>query len=336
MNKRYKIVWADDDIYSLCPQKVSDYLQTKDIDVLERFPNAKLLRDFLVTAKPGTIDAVIVDANFPYESFKPDRERDTMGLQKVAQWVENPQFDYPFILYTGRNDLISGDDSDLFEYFTSNHYVVYKDVIKGIPNLIAKIKETVDRRNSTEGIILEQFHKELECAKVFDKICKGHAFPLLLELLVKSHDNTLEDPERCLNDIRAEIMDKMVNKATDYHIVPGGLSLNDFSRLLCIGKLKISETAESTTTVSLKEEVLPSGLALGMEYIVKTTQDGSHYGDSLKYQVRQYVGDTENVNIIRSILFIVLELIKWFMMYLANHTDAQANQDNLIFEISEH
>ena len=68
-------------------------------------------------AKHGTIDAVIVDANFPFDTFQANKERDTMGLKKVAQWVENPQFDYPFILYTGRRALIRGQDKELFEYF---------------------------------------------------------------------------------------------------------------------------------------------------------------------------------------------------------------------------
>ncbi len=332
MSRRYRIVWADDDVFTLCNKQVVEYLQSKDIDVLERCINAKSLHDYMQKAQPGTIDAVVVDANFPYDTFQANKERDTMGLKKVAQWVENPQFDYPFILYTGRHDLISGEDKELFEYFISNQYVIYKDATKGIPALISKIKETVDRRYSTEGIMLEHFHKELECAKVFDRICQGRSYSLLLDLLVKSHDNSLEDPERCLNDIRAEIMDKMLSKATDFQIVPQGLSLNDFSRLLCKGKLTIKESDEKTTVVYFKKEVLPAGLSLAMEYVVKTTQDGSHYGDKLKYQVRQYIGDTNNVNLLRSLLYSVLELIEWFMVYLTNHTDTQANDDNVVIE----
>lgn len=332
MSRRYRIVWADDDVFTLCNKQVLDYLQGKDIDVIERCVNAKSLREFMQKATTGTIDAVVVDANFPFDTFQANKERDTMGLKKVAQWVENPQFDYPFILYTGRHDLINGEDKDLFEYFIDNQYVVYKDATKGIPALISKIKETVDRRYSSEGCISERFYKELECAKVFDQICNGRSYSLLLELLVKSHDNTLEDPERCLNDIRAEILDKMLYKAIDYHIVPQGLSLNDFSRLICKGQLLISKSEEQTKTVSFRKEVLPAGLSLAMEYIVKTTQDGSHYGDGLRYQVRQYIGDTNNVNLIRSLLYSVLEIIKWFMCYLIDHTDLQANQDNLIYE----
>ena len=332
MSRRYRIVWADDDVFTLCNKQVLDYLQDKDIDVLERCINAKSLREYMQNAKPGTIDAVVVDANFPFDTFQANKERDTMGLKKVTQWVENPQFDYPFILYTGRRDLITGEDKDLFEYFIDNQYVVYKDATKGIPALISKIKETVDRRYSTEGIMLEQFHKELECAKAFDKICNGRSYPLLLNLLFKSHDNSLEDPERCLNDIRAEILDKMLSKAIDFHIVPQGLSLNDFSRLICKGKLRITESEERATMVSFKEGILPAGLSLAMEYVVKTTQDGSHYGDSLRYQVRPHISDTNNVNLIRSLLFSVLELIKWFMFYLMDHTDSQANHDNLIVE----
>lgn len=332
MNRRYRIVWADDDVFTLCNKQMLDYLQDKDIDVLERCINAKSLREYMQKAKPGTIDAVVVDANFPFDTFQANKERDTMGLKKVAQWVENPQFDYPFILYTGRRDLINGEDKELFEYFIDNQYVVYKDATKGVPALIAKIKETVDRRYSTEGVMLDYFNKELECAKVFDKICNGRSYSLLLDLLVKSHDNTLEDPQRCLNDIRAEILDKMLSKATDCFLVPPGLSLNDFSRLICKGRLIINESEDEPTVYSFKEGVLPPGLSLAMEYVVKTTQDGSHYGDNLRYQVRQYIGDSNNVNLIRSLLYAVLELMKWFMLYLVDHTDAQANQDNIIVE----
>lgn len=332
MNRRYRIVWADDDVFTICNKQVQEYLQGKDIDVLERCINAKSLREYLQKAQAGTIDAVVVDANFPFDTFQANKERDTMGLKKVTQWVENPQFDYPFILYTGRRDLINGEDKELFEYFIDNQYVVYKDATKGIPTLISKIKETVDRRYSTEGFMLEQFHKELECARFFDRICNGRSFTLLLDLLVKSHDDTLEYPERCLNDIRAEVFDKMLSIATYYHIVPQGVSLNDFSRLLCNGKHKIVESEDQSTTVRFKDEVLPAGLSLALEYIIRTTQEGSHHGDNLRYQVRQYIGDTNNVNLIRSLLYSSLEIIKWFMLYLADHMDIQANQDNLIYE----
>lgn len=332
MNRRYRIVWADDDVFTLCNKQMLDYLQDKAIDVLERCINAKSLREYMQKAKPGTIDAVVVDANFPFDTFQANKERDTMGLKKVAQWVENPQFDYPFILYTGRRDLINGEDKELFEYFIDNQYVVYKDATKGVPALIAKIKETVDRRYSTAGVMLDHFNKELECAKVFDEICKGRSYPLLLDLLVKSHDNTLEAPQRCLNDIRAEILDKMLSKATECFIVPPGLSLNDFSRLICKGSLKTNESENESTVYSFRKSVLPTGLSMAMEYVVKTTQDGSHYGDKLRYQVRQYIGDSNNVNLIRSLLYAVLELMKWFMLYLEDHNNAQANQDNIIVE----
>lgn len=314
MKQVYNIVWADDEIDSLYDDIAKKLFRASGINVIKAFVNAKSLKAFLGETK-SPIHAVVVDANFPWEEFKANKEQDRMGLVKVSQWVE--YFDFPFILFTGRKDLISGEEAEQFEYFTSNDLVVYKNPAEGIMPLINKIKETVEFRNSTEWIIDNQYRMELECFKTIDSINNGHSYPLVRGLLIKGRDNTIMNAESYFNDIRTDVLGLMNSTAANYGIVPPDLSLNDFSYFLCLKSNKFS----------VIEPIMDQALSGVLQYVVTMTQDGSHGKESgLRFHIHDYVREKNDTLILKSIIFAVIELMSRFMEYLVNHTDVERNR----------
>ncbi|MDR4931803.1 hypothetical protein [Segatella bryantii] len=314
MKQVYNIVWADDEIDSLYDDIAKKLFRASGINVIKAFVNAKSLKAFLGETN-SPIHAVVVDANFPWEEFKANKEQDRMGLVKVSQWVEN--FDFPFILFTGRKDLISGEEAEQFEYFTSNDLVVYKNPAEGIMPLINKIKDTVEFRNSTEWIIDNQYRMELECFKTIDSINNGHSYPLVRGLLIKGRDNTIMNAESYFNDIRTDVLGLMNSTAANFGIVPPDLSLNDFSYFLCLKSNKFS----------VIEPIMDQALSGVLQYVVTMTQDGSHGKESgLKFHIHDYVREKKDTLILKSIIFAVIELMNRFMEYVVNHTDVERNR----------
>ena len=111
--------------------------------------------------------------------------------------------------------------------------------------------------------------------------------------------------------------------AARFRIAPEGLSLNDFSRFLCLNEVEVKGKKYKLT-----KEVLPKALHMLMQYVIRMVQDGSHEGPNLQYGVHRFVSEKKDTLIIPSILFAIIELISWFVPYLAMNTDVQQNLSN--------
>ena len=60
------------------------------------------------------------------------------------------------------------------------------------------------------------------------------------------------------------------------------------------------------------QEIMPKPLARGLWYFLDITQDGSHKKDGLRLQVGNYVRETQNINLFRSVLYIAMDLCLWY------------------------
>ena len=199
------------------------------------------------------------------------------------------------------------------DYFKDNDAIFFKG--NGLLPLLDRIKTDVDKYGSAAFQIDNQFKEELKYLKVFDKQCNANSHQLIRELLIKSREDSLTDTENYLNAFRSEILDKMNAVAAYFGVVPEGLSLNKFSLFLC----------DKLNKYKLNEVVLPTALHKLMEYVVMMAQDASHGDPRLRYKVRDFISKHKDILIIQSLLFAIIELISWFIPYLANNTDKELN-----------
>lgn len=318
MDKIYRIIWADDEIDALLDENSKALLSKQHVEVI-KCNNAAMLEEKLKNVN-HRIDAVIVDANFTINDFTPSKETIISGLRRAMQLMEGYKH-LPFYLYTQRvnlSDLV--EDERELSYFKDNNAIFYKG--NGLLPLLYRIKNDVDKINSAEFQIDNQYEKELKYFLVFDKQCKAKSHDLIRELLIQSREGSLTCTERYFNQFRSEILENMKAVAAHFGIVPEGLSLNDYSRFLCLQEVKVNEEK-----YKLNKEVLPRALHLLLEHIVKMVQDCSHKRD-IRYGVHQFISENKDTLIIQSLLFAIIELISWFIPYLVMHTDKQQNLAN--------
>ncbi len=308
MDKIYRIIWADDEIDALLDETGKAVISQHHVEVVKCYNGAMLEEKLRNTSH--RIDAVIVDANFTAKNFSPSSETDVSGLRK-AMILREGYKRIPFYLYTQRGNLSDLVGEDELSYFKDNNAILFKG--DDLSPLLDRIKNDVDKINSPEFQIDNQFKDELYYFQIFDKQCNAKSYNLIKELLIKSREGSLINTERYLNQLRSEVFDNMNAVAAHFGIVPKGLSLNNFSYFLC----------ENPKEYELIEEVMPKALHLLLEYVVKAVQDGSH--KRVKYEMHQYVSDNNDTLIIRSLLFATIELVSWFIQYLAIHTDKQLN-----------
>lgn len=306
----YNVAWADDEIDSMFDERQKELFDIHHIHLVAACQNAADLSQFLEN-KNCRVDAVVVDANFTIKAKSPSNEEHS-GLDKSLRLSEKYS-EIPFFIYTGRPDLLSrmnNGELDGLAIFNK------PDIIP----LLEKIKAVVDRVNSTEFHIDNQYKKELSYCQIFDKQCNASSYELVRSLLIRSRDGNLESAEQYFNQFRSEVLENMNAVAAHFGIVPKGLSLNNFSRFLCHSNIEDYGYA-------LKEDVLPKALYRLMQFVVMTIQDGSHNRGNLQYEVRQYVSINKDSMLIRSLLFAVIELLSWFIPYLANHADYRENME---------
>ncbi len=313
MDKIYRIIWADDEIDALLDENSKALLSKQHVEAI-KCNNAAMLEEKLRNVN-YRIDAVIVDANFTARDFTPSNETVVSGLRKAMMLIGEYKH-LPFYLYTQRVNLFDFVDEDELSYFKDNDAIFFKS--NGLLPLLNRIKNDVDNYNSAEFQIDNQFEKELNYFKIFDKQCDAKSHHLIRELLIQSREGSLTETENYFNQFRSEILENMNAVAAHFGIVPKGLSLNDFSRFLCSKAEKYKP----------KEEVLPKALYMLMEYVVRMVQDGSHKRGNIQYGVHQFVSKNKDTLIIQSLLFATIELMSWFIPYLATNTDIQKNSAN--------
>ena len=313
MDKIYRIIWADDEIDALLDENSKALLSKQHVEVI-KCNNAAMLEEKLKNVN-HRIDAVIVDANFTAKRFTPSDERDLSGLRNSMRLIGEYKH-LPFYLYTQRVNLSDLVDEDELSYFKDNDAIFFKS--NSLLTLLDRIKNDVDHYNSAEFQIDNQYKKELNYFQVFDKQCDAKSYELVRELLIQSREGSLTGAEDYFNQFRSKILENMNAVAAHFGIVPEGLSLNDFSRFLC----------SKAEKYKLKKEILPKALHMLMEYVVRMVQDGSHKRGNIQYGVHQFVSENKDSLIIQSLLFAIIELMSWFIPYLATHTDKQVNLAN--------
>lgn len=318
MDKMYHIIWADDEIDALMDENCKKLLSKQHVEVV-KCNNAAMLEEKLKNVY-YRIDAVIVDANFTAKKFTPSDETDVSGFRKAMNLKVEYKY-LPFYLYTQRVNLSELVDEDELSYFKDNNAIFKKSY--GLLPLLDRIKYDVDKINSAEFQIDNQFKKELNYFQIFDKQCNAKSYGLIRELLIQSREGSLTGTERYFNQFRSEILENMNAVAAHFGIVPESLSLNNFSLFICS-----LEICSKEKNYKLKEEVLPKALHMLMEYVVRIVQDGSHKRADLKFGVHQFVSEKKDTLIIQSLLFAIIELITWFIPYLATHMDKQQNSAN--------
>lgn len=286
----FNIIWLDDEIDSLYRKHKGELLD-KGINVLGK--GAQNVKEFESQMQKFryVVDAVVTDANFNLKD-----KNDCDGLIDISYLIKkyNNERSIPFLVFTGRDNL---------------HHIVHEKTIgqfdeiiskldeRGIETLIDKIKAFVLKVNSKEFRIHNKYSKELEAASLIT----GNEESLMNALLYE-YSEDWKNTKEYFNPMR-NVVESIFSACKRDGIIPDVGELNQISRFLY--------DDEHETYVKC-QEIMPKPLARGLWYFLNITQDGSHTKDDLQLKVREYVRETQNINLFRSVLYIAMDICLWY------------------------
>ena len=308
MSKRIiRVLWADDEeVYK------EDYVPWESdqyrIELVAGVQDAEELKAELIR-HARLVDAVIVDANFSDKGI-PTSERTGSGLTKSnelrAKYGEGNKT-IPFFLYTGRNDDVLkdmfGSGSGLLDYFIDNNQKFSKLVENSTKRLFDRIFEVVTEQNSTEYQVKNQYKAEFEAAKLVPD-----AERLLLQGLLYEYDDNWKDVQDYFTPIR-KIVERIADECVDKEILPFVNSLEGYGKLL---------NCEAVIGFQLNNRIMDKTLCHQLYYLLDITQDCSHGRKNLSLGVDGYVRANQNTNLFKSVLFVAMDLLLWYMNVVCN------------------
>lgn len=290
------IVWVDDEIDTLLTDSKKRILKKEGFELIGI---ARTFKDFshIMTVCYDRVDAVITDANFNSESTAIKHERDLSGLVKMKDciYAYNQKRDIPFYLFTRRGEYLSEKyvDGEL-DYFEANGRYFAKGEFD---ELLQKIRKDVEHINSPSFRIRKKYAKELDAASLID----GNE-EILMNALLYEYSEDWKNTKEHFNSMR-NIADSIFSACKRNGIIP------DVGELNQIGKFLGGKEHE---TYVITQEIIPKPLARGLWYFLDITQDASHNKEELTLKVREYVRETQNINLFRSVLYIAMDLCLWY------------------------
>lgn len=301
----YNILWADDEVDALI-DRYEERFNDNDIAIVEWAHDGKELEERLSTSV-YKIDAVIIDANFNYTKIVPGNElneRNISGLDYAhSLYAHKFNRSIPFFLFTQRTDEMLHNKLDERPEFNDDfirHWNWFrKNDDDELAELFDSIKKEVNNRNSDSFRIRNKYCKEFEAAKNIEDAERY----LMTGLLYLYEDDSWKNVQDYFNPAR-KIVERMMAKCMELNILPPDTTLNNASRYF--------SNTSNDNHIRLKEEIMPRALAESFFYFLKITQDGSHDENDMTLGVDKYVRESKNINLYRTILYIVMDLLVWF------------------------
>ena len=322
----YNLIWADDDIDNLLDEITSKNLKSKGFNVIGAH-NGLELEDVL-KKHANNIDAVIVDANFNESISTTNDERDTSGLDWARGLycsVYNKKI--PFYLFTNRTDEVLKDiykNKPLFLEDFPRHKRWFNKSAEGEFNKMLKIlKEEVDEACSPSFIIRNRYQYELNAAGVIPG-----AYETLLDFLIKDYNDDLSNIIEPFTSLRI-IIEKVFARCERHKLIPPiSNNTNGTARYFLDDVFSIKDpiTKKWSDQYKAKQSIMPKPLAHSLNAAVALTQDGSHGRDKLKLDVNKYFEQTKDTLLVKTVLYTVIDLVKWFAQTAAERMDIEINQ----------
>lgn len=323
----YNIVWADDEIDDLL-EITSAGLKEKGFNIVGVAHDGQELEHLL--ERPELVDAVIVDANFNESDTHIDSERDTSGLNYARGiYVHKLKRRIPFFLLTNRNDELLNEiyqyNPDFLNDFPRHKRWFKKSDNEDFDRMFDEIKKTVDKSKSTNFIIRNKYNLELNAASLIDGTNE-----FIHEFLVRDFENTLTEIKEPFVSVRRSI-EKIFGRCEKMKLIPPiSDNTNGTAAYFLYNKYSIKEGNDYKTYFEmLGGNIMPKPLAQALKYLVDITQDGAHSKNDMKLKVDEYFEKTKDVLLLRSVVFILIDVVKWFAITLLNHNVPDENQRTL-------
>lgn len=322
----YNIIWADDEIDAILDEFMLDDLCSHDIKVVVKARNGKDLENALATTMD--VDAVIVDANFSDSSNAVESERDTSGLWKAIYQFHGKK-ELPVFLYTNRSEELLNEtykySSDFKEVFKRHVNWFMKSESQEFEELVSEIKKAVDDNNDPAAIVKRRYRYELNAARVIDG-----ASELIYDFLLRDYKGELRDIKEPFVSARRTI-EKMFGLCERLCLIPPISDDTNGTAAYFIydNYSPKGPNGQRETKYKSSVEIMPKPLAASLMYIVNLTQDGAHSKEHLSLKVDEYFNETKDTLLVKSVYYILIDIIKWFTVTCIQNRVPEENKSTL-------
>ena len=313
----YKIIWADDEIDSMLTKQPLKRIKQLNIEILGMARSGHELKELLSKHKQN-VDAVVVDFNFNEFETKIKKESDGTGFEYARKLCEDYSDELPFFLLTGRSEEMIydkyEDNPQALEKFKRHERWFEKHGEE--EELYAKIIETVDEINSPEFIVRNKYREALNCA-ILNRKANEELFPLLLA----EHENCLEQFSEPFVTCR-KIIEEVFKQCEECNLIPPiSEDVNGTSKYFSMDKY----SGDYGSYENKEEPLMKRPLARALYYLIDITQDGAHNKKNMKLKVDEYWQQTKDTYLLRSILFITCDILRWFAQTFIDNHDKERN-----------
>lgn len=326
----YNIVWADDEIDDILDKETIEELISDGFNIVGQAHDGEELERLL--KNPEMVDAVIVDANFNESDINIGSERDTSGLDYARSlYIHTLNKKIPFFLFTGRSDellreIYKHNPKFLEDFPRHKRWFSKNGEGEEYNSLLEAIKQAIEEQNSVNFIIRNRYKYELAAASLFSGTSE-----FIFNFLVHEHENTLEKLQEPFVSVRRSI-EKIFGKCEELKLIPPvSDNTNGVVGYFLHKKYRITDSTGTHTYLyeMLGGDIMPKPLALSLKYIVDITQDGAHSKNKMKLKVDEYFESTKDVFMLRSVVYILIDIIRWFADTAISHNDADVNEITL-------
>lgn len=284
-----KVLWIDDQPND----RFIDYAYNCGIDIEAK----QNVDDGILELKSSQCyDAIILDANcISHNNGSNEPDIDALGyaLRKITEnGIKLPWFVFSGGGFRGEEHI----DYAVKPYERPYDNVLWYKKPAQTKELFDKIKEVVG--SSDVFKYKSQYPEEFEAAKLIPD-----AERLLIEGFSFEYCHSQQSVQDYFNPAR-KIFERIVSDLKQRNILPK-ISLNAVARLL-------KSNTEFVEGFRLKEPIMEKPLAHSLKFFLDMTQDGSHDDCDLQLGVDKYVRSRQNINLFRSVFYILLDLLLWY------------------------
>ena len=324
----YNIVWADDEINDFLDEDYEEDLREMGFVVIGKARDALELEKIL--EKSDMVDAVIVDANFNESSSVTESERDISGLDYArGLYIHKYNRCIPFFLYSNRTEELLRDitkhNPSYLNDFPRHKRWFSKYLLEVRNEMFDAIKKEVDERKTTSFIIRNRYQKELSYADVLGE----NSYKYIYEVLCRDWDKTLGDMREPFSTAR-KIIEQIFGQCETVKLIPpisGNTNGTGDYFLYKEYSPWDEQTRRRVPQFKMKgDDLMPKPMAQSLVYFLNMTQDSAHRKKNLTLKVDEYFNKTKDVLLLRSVLFILIDIIKWFIETWKGHMDPDVNE----------
>ena len=327
----YRIVWADDDIDDILDEETVKELEKDGFINIKRAHNGIELAAIL--EKPEFIDAVIVDANFNESDGIVESERDTSGLDYArGLYTHTLKKEIPFFIFTNRSDEQLKEtykhNTSFLADFPRHKRWFKKDSIEEYTNMFAEIKRTVDEVKSPGYILRNKYKYEFNAAILIDG-----AEEFIYEFLTRDEENKLDEIIEPFIRVR-RIIEKTFWMCEELKLIPPvSDNTNGTAAYFVYNTYRTNEVTPPKILYRMKGgDLMAKPLAHALKYIVDITQDAAHSKSGLKLKVDEYFEETKDVLLLKSVVFVLMDVVKWFALTALSNRNPEENEGTLWFK----